>query len=164
MTRRRAWTKLYQSGLPREEILKRRATIFADINADYAQLKPHLSGLERFDLDKEPINNAVLINYLIYFHDLDSFAKPRPYLRRQPARHYQGDNRAGRIGPGQSLRSDRAGDPRRPAARHLARRRSAVAAHRRLLFGARVERGTLGSTLRRVVSSVGCYANMGRDS
>ncbi|HEV7988942.1 MAG TPA: aminopeptidase [Candidatus Binataceae bacterium] len=67
--------QLYQSGLPREEILKRRAAIFAGINADYAQLKPHLSGLERFDLDKEPINNAVLINYLIYFHDLDTFAK-----------------------------------------------------------------------------------------
>jgi len=67
--------ELYQSGLPREEILKRRVAIFASINSDYAQLKPHLSGLERFDLDKEPINNAVLINYLIYFHDLDSFAK-----------------------------------------------------------------------------------------
>ena len=66
---------LYKSGLPREEILKRRATLFAAINADYARLKPHLSGLERFDLDKQPINNAVLINYLIYFHDLDSFAK-----------------------------------------------------------------------------------------
>ena len=50
-------------------------TLFAAINADYAKLKPHLSGLERFDLDKQPINNAVLINYLIYFHDLDSFAK-----------------------------------------------------------------------------------------
>ncbi|HTQ25687.1 MAG TPA: aminopeptidase [Candidatus Binataceae bacterium] len=67
--------ELYKSGLPREEILKRRATLFAAINADYARLKPHLSGLERFDLDKQPINNAVLINYLIYFHDLDSFAK-----------------------------------------------------------------------------------------
>ena len=67
--------ELYQSGLAREEILKRRVAIFASINADYAQLKPHLSGLERFDLDKQPINNAVLINYLIYFHDLDSFAK-----------------------------------------------------------------------------------------
>ncbi|HUY19425.1 MAG TPA: aminopeptidase [Candidatus Binataceae bacterium] len=67
--------KLYQSGLPREEILKRRAPIFASINADYAQLKPHLSGLERFDLDKQPLNNAILINYLIYFHDFDSFAK-----------------------------------------------------------------------------------------
>jgi predicted aminopeptidase len=66
---------LYQSGLPREEILRRRVAIFAAINADYAQLKPHLSGLERFDLDREPINNAVLINYLIYFHDLDNFSK-----------------------------------------------------------------------------------------
>ncbi|HEY2524801.1 MAG TPA: aminopeptidase [Candidatus Binataceae bacterium] len=66
---------LYKSGLPREEILKRRVTLFAAINADYARLKPHLSGLERFDLDKQPINNAVLINYLIYFHDLDNFAK-----------------------------------------------------------------------------------------
>jgi len=67
--------QLYQSRLPRDEILKRRATLFAAINADYAKLKPHLSGLERFDLDTQPINNAVLINYLIYFHDLDSFAK-----------------------------------------------------------------------------------------
>ena len=67
--------ELYRSGLPRAEILRRRAAIFASINADYAQLKPHLSGLERFDLDKEPLNNAVLINYLIYFHDLDAFAK-----------------------------------------------------------------------------------------
>jgi len=67
--------ELYQSSLPRAEILKRRVAIFASINADYARLKPGLSGLERFDLDKEPLNNAVLINYLIYFHDLDSFAK-----------------------------------------------------------------------------------------
>jgi predicted aminopeptidase len=67
--------ELYQSGLPRAEILKRREAIFASIKADYAQLKPHLSGLERFDLDKEPLNNAVLINFLIYFHDLDAFAK-----------------------------------------------------------------------------------------
>jgi predicted aminopeptidase len=66
--------KLYQSGLPREEIMERRAAMFAAINADYAKLKPHLSGLERFDLDKRPLNNAVLINYLIYFHDLDNFA------------------------------------------------------------------------------------------
>jgi predicted aminopeptidase len=67
--------KLYQSGLPREEILKRRVAIFAAINADYARLRPQLSGLERFDLDKQPLNNAILINYLIYFHDLDNFAK-----------------------------------------------------------------------------------------
>ena len=37
-------------------------------------LEPSLSGLERFDLDKQPLNNAVLVNYLIYFHDLDNFA------------------------------------------------------------------------------------------
>ena len=67
--------ELYKSGLTREEILKRRAPIFAAISADYARLKPHLSGLERFDLDKQPLNNAVLINYLIYFHDLDRFAE-----------------------------------------------------------------------------------------
>ncbi|HZO81996.1 MAG TPA: aminopeptidase [Candidatus Binataceae bacterium] len=66
--------KLYEGGLPQAEILKRRAPIFAEINADYARLKPQLSGLERFDLDKVAINNAVLINYLIYFHDLDNFA------------------------------------------------------------------------------------------
>jgi predicted aminopeptidase len=65
--------RLYQSGLPKDEILKRRAKIFAGINADYAALKPHLSGLERFDLDKVKLNNAVLLNYLIYFHDLDNF-------------------------------------------------------------------------------------------
>lgn len=66
--------KLYESGLPEAEILRRRAPIFAEINADYARLKPELSGLERFDLDKAPINNAVLINYLIYFHELGNFA------------------------------------------------------------------------------------------
>ena len=67
--------QLYGSGLPHAEILKRRVAIFGEINTDYAQLKPHLFGLERFDLDEQPINNAVLINYLIYFHDLDSFAR-----------------------------------------------------------------------------------------
>jgi len=67
-------TKLYQSGLPEAEILQRRAIIFSDINSDYARLKPTLSGLERFDLDKTPVNNAVLIDYLIYFHELDNFA------------------------------------------------------------------------------------------
>ena len=66
--------RLYQSGLPEAEILKRRAPIFVEINQDYARLKPTLSGLERFDLDREKLNNAVLLNYLLYFHDLDNFA------------------------------------------------------------------------------------------
>ena len=66
--------RLYQSGLPRDEILQRRTQLFAEINADYAKLKPTLSGLERFDLDKEKLNNAVLLNYLIYFHDFENFA------------------------------------------------------------------------------------------
>jgi predicted aminopeptidase len=66
---------LYQSGIPSEEIVKRRASIFASIKADYAELRPRLSGLERFNLDKQPINNAVLNNYLLYFHDLDNFAR-----------------------------------------------------------------------------------------
>ncbi len=66
--------RLYQSGLPQAEILRRRVAIFAEISADYGRLKPTLSGLERFDLDQEKLNNAVLLNYLIYFHDLDNFA------------------------------------------------------------------------------------------
>jgi predicted aminopeptidase len=66
--------RLYQSGLPENEILKRRALIFVGINQDYAKLKPTLSGLERFDLDREKLNNAVLLNYLLYFHDTDNFA------------------------------------------------------------------------------------------
>jgi predicted aminopeptidase len=66
--------RLYQSGLPRDEILKRRVVVFGQINADYARLKPTLSGLERFDLDKQQLNNAVLLNYMIYFHDLENFA------------------------------------------------------------------------------------------
>lgn len=78
--------KLYQSGLPRNEILKRRVIIFAGIKADYAKLKPLLSGLERFDLDQQQLNNAVLMNYLIYFHDLNHFAA----LERM----HQGDTRA----------------------------------------------------------------------
>jgi predicted aminopeptidase len=66
---------LYGSGLPQDEILKRRTVIFASIKSDYAELKPKLSGLERFDLDETQLNNAVLLNYLIYFHQLDDFAK-----------------------------------------------------------------------------------------
>jgi len=66
--------RLYQSGLPEAEILKRREPLFVGINRDYAILAPTLSGLERFDLDREKLNNAVLLNYLIYFHDLDNFA------------------------------------------------------------------------------------------
>ena len=65
--------RIYGSDLPKDEKLKRREVAFEEIKADYAKLKPTLSGLERFDLDKEPLNNAVLINYLIYFHDLDNF-------------------------------------------------------------------------------------------
>ena len=65
---------IYMSGASKDEILKRREAAFAAIKSDYAALAPTLSGLERFDLDKEPINNAVLINYVIYFHDLDNFA------------------------------------------------------------------------------------------
>ncbi len=66
--------QLYQSGLPEAEILKRRAPIFVEINQDYAKLKPTLTGLARFDLDSEKLNNAVLLNYLLYFHDLSNFA------------------------------------------------------------------------------------------
>ena len=146
--------QLYQSGLPRKEILKRRVAIFAGINADYAQLKPHLSGLERFDLDKEPINNAVLINYLIYFHDLDTFAK---------LDHIYGGNLHDTIkaiialaesDPDKSLRSDRAGGPRRPAARRLAPRRSAIDVRRRA-SPAPAQHRPASSTC--VVSNVGCY-------
>ncbi len=65
--------RIYGSGIGRDAILKQREAAFDEIKSDYARLKPSLSGLERFDLDKEPLNNAVLINYLIYFHDLDNF-------------------------------------------------------------------------------------------
>lgn len=66
--------QLYQSRLPYDEIVKRREPLFLKIKADYALLKPRLSGLERFDLDREPLNNAMLINYLIYFHQFWNFA------------------------------------------------------------------------------------------
>jgi predicted aminopeptidase len=66
--------RLYMSGLPKDKILKRRQAVFAGIKADYAKLAPQLNGLSRFDIDKEPLNNAVMVNYLIYFHDLDNFA------------------------------------------------------------------------------------------
>lgn len=65
--------RLYMSGLPKDEILSRRKAVFAKIKASYAKLAPHLSGLDQFDLDKEPLNNAVMVNYLIYFHDFDNF-------------------------------------------------------------------------------------------
>jgi len=64
---------IYMSEQPIEQILQEREVAFAKIQADYARLEPSLSGLERFDLDKQPINNAVLVNYLIYFHDLNNF-------------------------------------------------------------------------------------------
>ncbi len=66
--------RIYGASLPQDQMLKEREAAFDRIKRDYAALKPSLSGLERFDLDKEPLNNAVLINYLIYFHDLDNFA------------------------------------------------------------------------------------------
>ena len=66
--------KLYGSKLDRDEILKQRIPLFAQIQTDYARVKSSLSGLERFDLDKEPLNNAVMINYRLYFHHLDDFA------------------------------------------------------------------------------------------
>jgi predicted aminopeptidase len=66
--------RIYTGDLSNDEKLVRRKIAFEQIKADYAKLKPTLSGLERFDLDKEPLNNAVLINYLIYFHDLANFA------------------------------------------------------------------------------------------
>lgn len=65
--------KLYGSGIEHDRMMKQREELFAEIKRDYAQIKPSLSGLERFDLDREPLNNAVLVNYLIYFHDLDNF-------------------------------------------------------------------------------------------
>jgi len=66
--------RIYTSDLSKDDKLKRREAAFEEIKSDYAKLKPTLSGLERFDLDKEPLNNAVLLNYLIYFHELDDFA------------------------------------------------------------------------------------------
>jgi predicted aminopeptidase len=65
---------LYDSGKPRAEILKQRVVVFHEIQADYTRLKPRLSGLDRFDLDKIKLNNAVLINYQLYFHQLQDFA------------------------------------------------------------------------------------------
>ena len=65
---------LYHSGKPREEILKRRKILFKNIQSDYVKLKPELLGMERFDLDKIKLNNAVLINFQLYFHNLDDFA------------------------------------------------------------------------------------------
>jgi predicted aminopeptidase len=65
---------IYMGDQPMEQILKEREVAFAKIQSDYARLEPSLSGLERFDLDKQPINNAVLVSYLIYFHDLNNFA------------------------------------------------------------------------------------------
>jgi predicted aminopeptidase len=121
--------QLYQSRLPRKEILKRRVTLFAAINADYAKLKPHLSGLERFDLDKQPINNAVLINYLIYFHDLDSFTKLdhiyagnlhdtiKAIIALAESDHdnpFEPIERATRVGPLHAI--SRSGDPQSPPA------------------------------------------------
>jgi predicted aminopeptidase len=78
--------KLYESGLSLDEILVRRQAVFKQINADYARLKPLLSGLERFDLDEQPLNNAVLLNYMIYFHSFSHFAALE--------RVYQGNTRA----------------------------------------------------------------------
>jgi predicted aminopeptidase len=65
---------LYNSGRPRDQILKRRTALFHELQADYTKLKPQLSGMERFDLDKVKLNNAVLINYQLYFHNLEDFA------------------------------------------------------------------------------------------
>lgn len=65
---------LYGRRLPRAQMLRQRQLLFAEIQADYSRLRPQLSGLERFDLDREPLNNAVLINYRIYFHQLEDFA------------------------------------------------------------------------------------------
>jgi predicted aminopeptidase len=65
---------LYHSGKTREQILKERKVLFSQIQADYVKLKPQLSGMERFDLDKIKLNNAVLINYQLYFHKLHDFA------------------------------------------------------------------------------------------
>ena len=65
---------IYTAKLPKDELDRRREAAFAAIKADYAALEPSLSGLERFDLDKQPLNNAVFVNYLIYFHQLDNFA------------------------------------------------------------------------------------------
>jgi predicted aminopeptidase len=75
--------KLYASDLPLNEVLKRRQALFVKIKENYTALAPSLSGLDRFDLDREPINNAVLVSYMIYFRDLDQFARLE--------RLYQGD-------------------------------------------------------------------------
>jgi predicted aminopeptidase len=66
--------RLYSSDLPTAEILARRPAAFQKIQSDYARLKPQLYGLSRFDLDEQPLNNAVFLSYQIYFHELSDFA------------------------------------------------------------------------------------------
>jgi predicted aminopeptidase len=65
---------IYMSGLPPDEIRRRRETAFALIKKEWAGLAPSLKGLSRFDLGKVEINNAVLVSYLLYFEDLPNFA------------------------------------------------------------------------------------------
>ena len=60
--------------LPQAEILKRREPIFAAINRDYATLSRRFQDWSASISISETLNNAVLLNYLLYFHDLDNFA------------------------------------------------------------------------------------------
>ncbi len=101
---------LYYSGRPRDQILKRRTVLFKEIQSDYVKLKPELSGMERFDLDKVKLNNAVLINFQLYFHNLDDFAALDALHQCDLPRHYPGDHLAGQ---GQSRRSVYAPSARR---------------------------------------------------
>ncbi len=66
--------RLYASRLAPGELMARREAAFAAIRQDYVRLESGFPGLRRFDLDRRPINNAVLAHYLVYFHGFDDFA------------------------------------------------------------------------------------------
>ena len=66
-------TELYNRDLPREDKLRLREGIFARGKADWARRIADRPEHRARAFSQQPLNNAVLMHYLVYLKDLDLF-------------------------------------------------------------------------------------------
>jgi predicted aminopeptidase len=68
-----ALTELYNRDMPREEKLRLREEIFSRGKADWAQRTADRPEHRARAFSQQPLNNAVLMHYMVYLKDLDLF-------------------------------------------------------------------------------------------
>ena len=65
--------ELYGSDIPREDKLRLREEVFTRVKADWAQRISDRPGHRFQAFSNQPLNNAILMHYLVYLKDLDLF-------------------------------------------------------------------------------------------